>query len=171
MISKSDLQYYYNIVKKFNEENLIIPSKKTTIESVKNALDQCDDSDLKNLALLLNVEITDKTITKLKLDVLDKIQYNVYGHAIKGWNNLSKWGFLIALLYLFTVLSTYSAGEGRWAITTRIYQASNILIIMIILFGSSIVLKFLLAFKKSWNIRRLIQMELKKFSLKKNQKK
>ena len=148
-----DLSYYLKLAKKFKDENLTIPGKAETIKSIKHALNHCTKDQLYLIADML--DLPHKTSeTRMKLNILDKTQQIIYGHVIQGWNSVARWGFVLVLYYLLAQIGI-----------TSMLDKNNIFILILGLLGSYQAIRFLVKFKKSWDMRRLIQMKMMELKL------
>jgi hypothetical protein len=156
-------QHYYNVIKKFNNETLTIPSKTETITTIKHALNHCDKSELYLIADMLDIPHRTSE-SRMKLNILDKTQQIIYGHVITGWNTVARWGFLLVLYFLFAKITEGTKASPSGLLST-IHNGTNILIAILSLFGTFLATKFLLKFKHSWDIRRLIQTRMTDLNL------
>ena len=158
--SPKSLIHYLELAQKFKEDNLTIPSKTETIQSIKHALNHCTKDQLYLVADMM--DLPHKTSeSRMKLNILDQTQQLIYGHVIAGWNTVARWGFVLALYYLWAKIvpeNTYTK------------DASNIFIAIMSVLGGYLAIKFLVKFKKSWDMRRSIQLKMKELKLVKAKK-
>jgi len=153
--SPPSLIHYLELAQKFKEENLTIPSKTESIQSIKHALNHCTKDQLYLVADMM--DLPHKTSeSRMKLNILDKTQQLIYGHVIAGWNTVARWGFVLALYYLWAKIAPEN---------TYTKDASNIFIAIMSVLGGYLAIKFLVKFKKSWDMRRSIQLKMKKLKL------
>lgn len=153
------LQHFVILAQQFKDENLTIPSKSNTIKSIKHALNHCTKDQLYLIADML--ELPHKVSeTRMKLNILDKTQQLIYGHVIDGWNTTARWGFVLVLYYLLAKIMP----EGG-VFHKNIQEIASVFIVIMSILGGYLALKFLVRFKQSWDMRRLIQLKMKEFQL------
>ena len=169
---KSVMKHYIHTIHQFKDQHLTIPSKKATISALKYALNQCTDAQLHDIAKALGItqSSSSSSSTALKLDILDYVQHTIYGHAIQGWNNTARWGFLLVLYYLLLIVSDVTKGDDRWQITKAVHNGTFLVLLMLYLFGAHLLFKLMTKFRHSWNTRRKVQMALQQIHLPTKQK-
>lgn len=153
-------QQYWSIIKAYKEKHLTIPSKSETRIALQDALSHAKLEELQTIAQVLGIDSRNVSLEKLRLQIFDKVFTVIYSPAIKGWNTMAKWGFLLVLYYMFTIILEKTKGDDRFLPIRALHSTTNILSWILTLFGIHLTLKFLWNLKSSWSLRRTIHQIL-----------
>jgi hypothetical protein len=156
--------HFLHVIKEVKSNHMTLPGKRESIKNLKYALEKCDSKQLHVMAEVFGLKTDNESDNRLRLNILDHLQFLIYGHAIQSWNAAALWALLLVLFYIFSALAGWSAQEGdhdtRWELTKKLNIATNILLIIVYIFGISLTTKFFIRFVKSWDVRRTLQKHL-----------
>lgn len=161
--------------------HLTVPNKAKITKALMDALAKVDREKLDMLANLFDVP-HDETVSDidLRLKLLSSFQHAIHAPAVRAWNTTFRWGLIMAimLLILYSIsgvtaveLDESKMGWFEWigykfsdAQARMLQRVSVLLKVFASLFGLSLATKFLLAFRKSWRVRRQLQETLEEWS-------
>lgn len=177
LISRSDrdkfninLEQFNELVSKYTDykkKYLTLPTKQETLRALKYALSKMSEDEIKTFAKTFGVRTVDDSgvvmpIDDIKMDLIINIQHLIYGHAIKAWNRFARYGMLIALFYILNAAAEKTAGSDRFLAIQHIHHVTNLMILMLSLFGVKVVVDIMTYFSKSWKGRKQVFEELGK---------
>ena len=147
----TSIRSFIDVLDNIKTHHLTLPGKKESIQHLKDALEACTHAQLHTMAKVFDLDTTDVSDSRLRLNILDRLQFLIYGHSIQSGNSLVWWALLLVLFYIFSALAGWSEKtaeqhDSRWELTKRFNVATNILLIIVYIFGISLTTKFLIRF-------------------------